>query len=198
MDPRLKQLLDDLHRDGREHDAGLADRLARWRNLEPESAALLSLLVRAIQPRRMLELGTSNGYSTLWLADAARDAGSAFVSVEIDTERTAQALTNLGRAELEREVELQTEDAGRFLARSEDAAWDLIFLDAERPSYPGYWPDLVRVLAPSGLLVVDNAVSHADEMAPLRELVRAEPSLSESLVPIGAGLLFAVKAGRRS
>ena len=89
-------------------------------------------------------------------------------------------------------------NAGRFLARGEDAAWDLIFLDAERPSYPGYWPDLVRVLAPSGLLIVDNAVSHADEMAPLRELVRAEPSLSESLVPIGAGLLFAVKAGRRA
>ena len=68
--PGLAALLEQLHRDGVEHDSSKEDRLERLRNLEPDSAALLALLVRAIRARAMLELGTSNGYSTLWLADA--------------------------------------------------------------------------------------------------------------------------------
>lgn len=53
-------------------DAAQADRLARFRNLEPETAAMLGVLVRALSPGRLLELGTSNGYSTLGLADTAK------------------------------------------------------------------------------------------------------------------------------
>src|SRR4029077_10258373 len=83
----LARLLDELHRRGREHDAGLADRLERWRNLEPDTARLLALLVRSLAPERLLELGTSNGYSTMWLADAVRDVGGSMTSVEIDAAR---------------------------------------------------------------------------------------------------------------
>lgn len=84
MDEELTSLLDDLYARGRVHDAGQADRLHRWRNLEPETARLLAVLVRALPPRRMLELGTSNGYSTIWLADAARAVGVRLTSVDID------------------------------------------------------------------------------------------------------------------
>ena len=197
MDERLTALIEQLYREGREHDAALADRLARRRNLEPETAALLALLVRAIQPRTLLELGTSNGYSTLWLADAARDIAARFVSVELEPERTAQARANLVRAGLAAHVELRTGDAGEVLAASADGEWVLIFLDAERPAYAGYWPDLRRVLAPGGLLVVDNASSHAEQVAPLRALVEAEPAVNASLVPVGAGALLVVNSGRR-
>lgn len=65
MDPQLEQLLERLHEAGCEHDASTPDRRERMRNVEPESARLLAVLVRALQPRTMLELGTSNGYSTL-------------------------------------------------------------------------------------------------------------------------------------
>ena len=84
MDQQLRSFLFELHRRGRDYDASRQDRLERLRNLEPETAALLAVLVRSAKPRRMLELGTSNGYSTAWLTDAARAVGAALVSVEID------------------------------------------------------------------------------------------------------------------
>src|SRR3954468_1226951 len=100
MDASLEALLDELYREGREHDAGKEDRLERLRNVEPETAALLSVLVRATGARRILEIGSSNGYSTVWLAEAARATGGGLVSVEVDPDRTAEARANLERAGL--------------------------------------------------------------------------------------------------
>jgi predicted O-methyltransferase YrrM len=70
----------------------------------------------------------------------------------------------------------------------------MIFLDAERSAYANYWPDLLRVLRPGGLLAVDNVLSHAEEVRELRALVNAEERVSEALVPTGAGLLLMVLA----
>lgn len=193
MDERLTALLDELHRYGAEHDAGKPDRLDRLRNLEPDTAALLAVLVRATKPRKLLELGTSNGYSTLWLADAARAIGGTLVSVEIDPGRSAQAAHNLDRAGLRSAVDLRVQDAAETLKESADAEWDMIFLDAERPAYPNYWPDLVRALKPGGLLAVDNVLSHADQVAGFRALVAADPRVSEALAPTGAGALLVVR-----
>jgi predicted O-methyltransferase YrrM len=198
MDPQLQSLLDDLHAWGEEHDAAREDRLGRMRNLEPDTAALLAVLARATQPARMLELGTSNGYSTIWLADAARSVGASLTSVDIDPERTAGALENLRRAGLDAHVTLLTEDAASTLASSPDATWGLILLDAERPAYASYWKDLVRSLEPGGLLVVDNVLSHADEVVAFRALIAAAPEVIEALVPLGAGALLVVKAGTRT
>ena len=76
MEQQLSAYLEELHRSGHEHDAAKADRLERLRNLEPANARLLALLARAaLAARRLLEfLGTSNGYSTLWLAPTLRAA----------------------------------------------------------------------------------------------------------------------------
>lgn len=192
MDEQLKRYLEDLYRRGHEHDAAKTDRLERLRNLEPDTAQLLALLVLAIAATRILELGTSNGYSTLWLADAARSVGGRVVSVDVDSTRTAQAAKHLARTRLDEYVELRIEDAAFTLANAEDGSRDMIFLDAERPAYPGYWPELIRVLRPGGLLVVDNVLSHAAEVAEFRALVSEAPGVTESLVPTGAGALLVV------
>ena len=70
MDQRLLMFLDELYADGVEHDAAQPDRLLKRRNLEPDTAGLLSLIVRIAGARTVVEIGTSNGYSTIWLADA--------------------------------------------------------------------------------------------------------------------------------
>src|SRR6202012_5570098 len=75
MNAARRAFLDELYAHGREHDARHEDRLARLRNVEPETAELLGVLVRALGARRVLEIGTSNGHSTLWLADAAEAVG---------------------------------------------------------------------------------------------------------------------------
>jgi predicted O-methyltransferase YrrM len=190
MDHRLTQLLDELHARSREHDERQANRLDRWRNVEPDTARLMAVLVRALAPSRLLELGSSNGYSTIWLADAARAVGGHLVTVEIDPLRAAQANDNLRHAGFDDEVPVRVADAAEVLAASDDGAWDFIFLDAERPAYAGYWPDLVRVLAHRGLLVVDNVISHASEVAEFRELVSRDRRVSDAVAAIGAGALL--------
>jgi predicted O-methyltransferase YrrM len=192
MDEQLSKYLDALYRRGHEHDRERPDRLERLRNVEPDTAQLLAVLVRALGARRLLEVGTSNGYSTLWLADAARSIDGSVVSVDVDPTRSAQAMEHLTHVHLEDYVELRTEDAALTLSRAADASLDMIFLDAERPAYPGYWPNLLRVLRPGGLLVVDNVLSHPDEVQTFRKLVHDEDRVTEAVVPTGAGALLIV------
>jgi predicted O-methyltransferase YrrM len=191
VDAARRELAAATHAAATAHDAAQTDRLDRYRILEPETAQLLAQLVRAANARRVLEIGTSIGYSTLWLADAAEATGGSVVSVEIDQARSAEARANLGRAGLK--ASLIVGDAGVFLRESGDRSWDLIFLDAERPAYAGYWPDVLRALAPGGLVAVDNVISHAEQVEELLALMAAEPAVTSTQVPIGAGLQLAVK-----
>ena len=195
MRDSVQRLLNELHEAGRRFDAAQPDRLDRLRNLEPESGALLNLLMRALGARDVLELGTSNGVSTVWLAEALAATGGRLVSVELDAGRSRDARENLARAGLDGVVELRTGDAADALRDSPDAAWDVVFLDAERPQYPGYWPDLARVIRPGGLIVADNAISHADQMQPFRDIVEADPRTKTALDATGAGILLVLMTG---
>lgn len=196
MDARLEALLDQLHQEGVAFDAGRADRRERRRNLEPDSARLLHLLVLATGAKRVLELGSSNGYSTIWLGAAVAANEGEMVSVDLNQGRLADARANVAAAGLAGTVELRHDDAAATLASAAEASFDLVFLDAERPEYPAYWADLVRVIRPGGLLAVDNVISHADEVADLRTLITADRRVTEALVPTGAGVLLVTRLVR--
>ena len=193
MNPDRQSFLDELYATSRAHDEALEDRLQRFRNVEPETAELLGVLVRAMQATRVLEVGTSNGYSTIWLADAAEAVRGSVISLEVEPERTALARENLDQAGVGAFVDLRVEDAGEALAGFGDEAFDLVFLDAERPAYVSYWPDLLRVLRPAGLLVVDNTLSHANQLVEFSELVHGDQRVTSTLVTVGAGVLLIVK-----
>jgi predicted O-methyltransferase YrrM len=195
MDTERQTFLDELYASSRAHDEALEDRLQRFRNVEPETAELLGVLVRAMQAKRVLEIGTSNGYSTIWLADAAEAVGGHVLSLEVEPERTELARANLADAGVDGFVELRTADAGEVLAGLGDASYDLVFLDAERPAYVNYWPHLVRVLRDNGLLVVDNTLSHASQLTEFSGLVYGDERITSTLVTVGAGVLLIVKSG---
>jgi predicted O-methyltransferase YrrM len=194
MDETRRRLAEELYEVSHAHDQTKADRLERLRNVEPPTAELLGVLIRGFAAKRILELGTSNGYSTLWLGDAAQATGGSVVTVDTDAGRTKLARENVAAAHLDGTVELRTEDAALTLQGSVGGEWDFIFLDAERPFYAGYVPALVRTLAPGGVLAVDNVVSHGHELVEFTELIEAEPGLTQTVVPVGAGLRLAVKA----
>lgn len=192
MNDTRRRFADQLYAASQAHDDAHSDRRERFRNVEPPTAELLGVLVRAIGARAILELGTSNGYSTIWLADAVEATGGRVVSVDIEAGRTTLARDNLRRTALEDRVELRTEDAATTLRQSGDSVWEFVFLDAERPAYPSYVPDLVRVVAPGGVLAVDNVRSHEHELVEFTARIEAEPSLTQTVVPVGAGLRLAV------
>lgn len=194
MGSPLQALRAELERFGEANDATTNERPRRMLNITRDTGEFLAVLVRATAARRVIEIGTSNGYSTLWLADAARGIGGSVTTVESAAYKIGLASANFVRSGLSPFVTLVHDDAGRFLEGSEESAYDLIFLDSERTEYPGWWPHLRRVLRPGGLLVADNAASHVEQMAPFVALVTADLEFATCLVPVGNGEFLAVKA----
>jgi predicted O-methyltransferase YrrM len=160
-------------------------------------STVLSLVIWAVPTALAVARGGGAGgadFVELRTQDAAEVVGGAVISLEIEPERTAQARENLQQAGVDGFVELRTEDAGEALRAFADEAFDLIVLDAERPHYVSYWPDLVRTLRPRGLLVVDNTLSHARELVDFSELVYSADGVTSTLVTVGAGVLLIVKS----
>src|SRR5262249_39147443 len=100
MDNSLRSLLLELERFGTENDARASQRSEKMLNIAPETGELLALLIQAVKARRILEIGTSNGYSTLWLADAARTLSGRVVTVEVSAAKAELARQNIERAGL--------------------------------------------------------------------------------------------------
>jgi predicted O-methyltransferase YrrM len=190
----LEALLAELEQFGKDNDGSTAERPRKMLNITRDTGEFLAVLMRATLARRVLEIGTSNGYSTLWLASAARTIGGSVTTVEKSQYKIDLASKTFARSGLASYISQVHDDAGRLLERSADGAFDMIFLDSERPEYPGWWPNLRRVLRPGGLLVVDNATSHPVEIAPFVALVKADAKFTTSLVPVGNGEFLAVKA----
>jgi predicted O-methyltransferase YrrM len=189
MDSALRSLLARLYDDGARHDGAEPDRLRRRRNLEPGSAELLTLVLRVAGARDVVEIGTSNAYSAIWLADAVRDTGGRVLTA--DVEEWPGAAANVAAAGLEAVVDRRLVDGGELLASLADASVDLLFLDAERVQYPGWWPHPVRVLRPGAVLAVDNVLSHPDEVAPFLALVHGHGGFESTTATVGKGLFLA-------
>ena len=194
MTDPLDSVLAELEQFGKANDASTTERARRTLNITRDTGKFLAVLVKATLARRVLEIGTSNGYSTLWLANAARAIGGSVTTVEFAEHKIELAVANFTRAGLTRYISIIHDDGGRVLERSADSAFDLVFLDSERPEYPGWWLNLRRVLRLGGLLVVDNATSHPEQMAPFMALVNADAEFSTSLVPVGNGEFLAVRS----
>ena len=186
------QRIADLYDEFKQHDARQSDRLRRYRNIEAESAKLLGMLVRTQQSKQILEIGTSTGYSTLWLAEAAKSVGGKVQTLEINAFRSAQAKKYAEEFGLESFIDFWVGDASDYLAQATES-YDLILLDAERGCYVSYWNDLKRLLQFSGnTLIVDNVISHAAEVKDFLDLIKADENYMSTVLPVGAGLCLVV------
>src|SRR2546423_4135062 len=187
-------LLRQLEALGTEHDARTAEHDERLLNITRDTGEFLALLICATRARRILELGTSNGYSTLWLAEAAAATGGAVTTVELRPAKAALARETFQKAVAIAPITLEVADGGKVIANAPSESWDFIFLDSDRAQYAEWWPHLRRALAPGGLIVVDNSVSHAADVARLIAAVEAAPEFTSVLVPIGKGEFVAYKS----
>jgi predicted O-methyltransferase YrrM len=178
---------------GDRHDAQTLAHDQRLLNITPDTGAFLGVLARACRAQRILEIGTSNGYSTLWLAEAAHATGGHVTTVEHRPAKAALARATFARAAGVAPIDLKESDGGDVLVAAEVGEYDFIFLDADRSHYAAWWPAVRRALSDGGVLVVDNAVSHAAEVAPLVAAVAVDPAFTAVLVPIGKGEYVACK-----
>ena len=192
MNKELLDLLRELEQFGKANDAATENRSQKMLNITHDTGVFLALLIKAAGCRDVLEIGTSNGYSTLWLADAVGDDGRV-TTVDRAAHKVELAARNFQRAGLAPRVRQVTDDADRFLASCSDAAYDFVFLDSDRNQYVAWWSTLQRILQPGCLIVVDNALSHAGELEPFSRAVARSPGYVSSLVPIGNGELVILK-----
>ena len=146
-----------------------ADGTPRWqrlRQIAPETGKFLALLAAAAPAGRLIEIGASAGYSTLWLA-------------------LARATFRL--AGVEPIVELIAGDARQHLSQYDQVAF--CFLDAEKEVYGEIYEMIVPRLVAGGLLVADNAISHRAELQPMLDRALHDPRVDALIVPIGQGEL---------
>jgi predicted O-methyltransferase YrrM len=192
MDAAIRELLAELEAHGQEHDARETVHARRLLNLEPDTAQLVSILIQNGRRARVLEIGTSNGYSTIWLADAVRDEGGRVISIERDEAKGAQADANLRRAGLRDRVELLHGDATAIVADL-PGPFDCVFFDADRRAYPAQLAALLPKLTPDALLLADNVLSHPEEIAPYLAAIADLPGFVRVVVPTGKGLSIAYR-----
>ena len=182
--------LNELYQSFIKFDATQCDRVNRYRNIEPESALFLAMQVRIQQFKKILEIGTSTGYSTLWLADAAQVTGAKVTTLEIDEKRTLQAKHYAQELQVDDVIDFWVGDAQNFLEQSQEK-YDFILLDAERNAYLNYWTYLQHMIEPKGgVLVVDNVISHAAEVKSLINEIKQDTRFMTTTLPIGAGLFI--------
>jgi predicted O-methyltransferase YrrM len=194
VDDPLKAQLEELEEFSKLHDRKTADRSRMMLNITRDTGEFLSVLVRATGARRLLELGTSNGYSTLWLASAAQASGGLVTTVELSDFKVGLASSNFAKSGLASFIALLHDDAGRVLARSAADSFDFVFLDTDRSRYVDWWPELKRILRAGALLVADNATTHPQELAAFIDLISADSTFATCVVPVGNGEFVAVKA----
>ena len=192
MEGTLTRLLDELARFGQDNDARETERPRRMLNITPDTGRLLWILIRATGASRILEVGTSNAFSTIWLADAAREIGGRVTTLEMNADKVTMARENLARAGLSDLVTIIQGPAGGTL-HGLPGPFDFVFLDADRASYLTYLELVIPKLAIRGLLVADNVVSHAGELQDYLARVKSHPALYSVTVPIGNGEEISLK-----
>lgn len=190
----IDQLLKQLEKFGVEHDRTKTKREERFRNISRDMGQFLFTIVKGCNKKRMLEIGTSNGFSTLWLANAGKEQGGTVTTVELSSERIAQALENFKLANFINQIDIHHQEAGAFLEAQPHHSFDFIFLDAERTQYVWWWENIKRILMPNGLMVVDNAISHAEELQSFFRLIKEDEEFEDILVPLGTGAYVARKS----
>jgi predicted O-methyltransferase YrrM len=171
--------------------------------VDDDVARLLKLLLRLVRPTKVLEVGTSIGYSTVSMAQVVREYGGKIFTIEFDRQVAAQALKNFERAGMSDCIELIMGDAQEVVPRLE-TGFDFIFLDVDKRLYSKLLPSCVQLLKQGGALSAEDTLFPVIELAPkwhyliapideFNRLVCADDELESTVLPIGDGVTIAVK-----
>jgi predicted O-methyltransferase YrrM len=190
FDERVDAVLERLYAEDAAQRAANLPSSQRTRNVDRETGRWLALLVRATKARQLLEIGSSNGVSTIWLAAAARENGGQVTGTEILPERAADANRNLAAAGLDTVARIIAGDARATVANL-PGPFDLIFIDAEKDDYVDHLAAVIDRVQPGGLILADNVISH--DLSAYQAMLRARNDVETVTIPIGRGIEFTLK-----
>jgi len=193
VNAEIRKFLKQLEEHGQAHDAQESEHSRKLLNLEPDTAEIVSILACSSRAKHVLEIGTSNGYSTIWLAASVGPAGGRVVSIERRREKQTMARDNLEQTGLLQYVDLQLGDATEIV-KGLPGPFDFVFFDADRTSAPEQLALILPKLAPPALILADNVLSHPTEIAAYLAMVKSLKQLQHVVLPVGKGLSVAFAA----
>lgn len=189
-EPILKRMHELEAQDALDREDG-TPHLQRLRQIPPVTGKFLALLCASTPKGGVLEIGTSAGYSSLWLSLACQARGDHLTTFEVLEEKVARANETFEAAELSDQIQLIHGDARQVIAGYADVAF--CFLDAEKDIYMDAYEKVVPNLVAGGILAADNVISHEDFLASFIYLVENDPRVDALVVPIGKGILVCRK-----
>lgn len=163
----------------------------RLRQIPPATGKFLAILAASAPDGDRIEVGTSAGYSALWLSLACKAQNRILATHELSPQKAALARETFRVAGVEEYVELVQGDALELLPKRGNLAF--CFLDAERTMLPALFEIIIPRLVAGGLITVDNVISHAQEIPDFLLAIEADPRLDSVIVPIGSGILLCRK-----
>jgi predicted O-methyltransferase YrrM len=176
--------------DARDRQDG-TPRLARLRQIPPETGRFIALLAAGAPEGEYVEIGTSAGYSALWIALACRSLGRSVTTYEVLPEKAKLAEETFRLAGVTDVVRLIHGDARQYLGKTDDIAF--CFLDAEKEIYADCYELVIPKLKKGGLFVADNAINHRETLAPMLDRALNDDRVDAMIVPIGKGELVCRK-----
>lgn len=193
MDDKVLAVLDGYHQRiaserARPRPSSPEDRDARLLAVGPETGRLINILARSLEAPTILEIGTSYGYSGIWLAEAARASGGKVITLELQDYKAAHARTKAEEAGLADHIDFRVGDALDLIAGLDEPI-DFVLLDLWKdlyvPSLEAFYPRL----NPGALIVADNIVRPGgDGVRAYVDAVRAKPGIISVLLPVGTGI----------
>jgi caffeoyl-CoA O-methyltransferase len=169
----------------------------------PSVAQLVDVLILSARPQRVLEIGTSTGYSAIAMGRALRMVGGLLTTIEIDPRLAEAAIRNIGEAGLEDVVEVVVDDANHVIGDLSET-FGLVLQDGDKEDYLGMLPRLVALLAPHGLLITDDVLFPVMDLPEearryqyalglYNEALHNRPDLQTVWLPIGDGVAVSVR-----
>lgn len=191
MDEKVAAVLDAYHERMRREDE-TREEAGDWRDcllaVGPESGQLISILARSLKAPNILELGTSYGYSGIWLADAARAAGGRLTTVELEDHKSAHARDMSEKAGLANYVDFRVGDALKIIAEL-PFGLDFVLVDLWKNLYTPCLNAFYPKLNSGAIIVADNMIYPGGaDVARYAKAVRAKPKMTSILLPVGSGL----------
>ena len=191
LDERVRSVLARLEAEDADERARGLPPAQRSRQVAPTTGRFLFSLAASRPGARVLEIGGSRGYSTIWLAAGVRYLGGRVLSLESDPVKIEAWRRNVADAGLEEWADLVEGDAHETLPAIDDV-FDVVFLDAEKEDYEQLFALVRGKLEPGALVVADNVLSHEDTLGAYSRARQADPTLESVTVPLDRGLELSV------
>jgi len=183
MNSSIQKLLNELEE--------LGQKYIGYFNIPASTGKFFYNLVLISKAKNILEIGTSNGYSTIWLAEAAKQNKGKITTIEISDFKIKNAIENFNRAKL-KNIKIIQGDALKEIPKLNEK-FDFMFIDAIKKDYINYLKLAKKNLKKGSIIVADNAIIFKDKMQDYLKYVENNKYYSSVLVPIGTGVEFSLK-----